>query len=103
VLDTVGAENTISDSAKILAKGGALVVVGLFGGQIKIPLLPAIVNEYQVIASLWGNYNELKEVIELASQRKIKHAYQSFPLKDINRAVDLLRQGQITGRAVIVP
>ena len=103
VLDTVGAENTISDSARMLAKGGALVVVGLFGGQIKIPLLPAVVNENQVIASLWGNYNELKEVIELASQRKIKHAYQSFPLKEINRAVDLLKQGQIMGRAVIVP
>jgi propanol-preferring alcohol dehydrogenase len=103
VLDTVGAENTIRDSVKILAKGGALVVVGLFGGQIKVPLLSAIVNEYQVIASLWGNYNELKEVIELASQRKIKHAYRSFPLKDINRAIELLRQGQIIGRAVITP
>lgn len=103
VLDTVGAENTISDSARILAKGGALVVVGLFGAQIKVPLLPAIVNEYQVLASLWGNYNELKEVIELASQRKIKHVYQSFPLRDINQAVDLLRRGQIMGRAVIVP
>ena len=103
VLDTVGAENTISDSVRILAKGGALVVVGLFGGQIRIPLLPAIVNEYQVIASLWGNYNELKEVIELASQRKIKHAYQSFSLREINQAVGLLKQGQITGRAVIIP
>jgi propanol-preferring alcohol dehydrogenase len=103
VVDTVGAENTISDSVRMLAKGGALVVVGLFGGQIKVPLLPAIVNEYQVIASLWGNYNELKEVIELASQRKIKHAYQSFSLKEINQAIDLLRQGQIIGRAVIVP
>ncbi len=103
VIDTVGAENTISDSIRILAKGGALAVVGLFGGQIKVPLLRAIINEYQVIASLWGNYNELKEVIELASQRKIKHAYQSFPLKEINQAVDMLRQGRIIGRAVIVP
>jgi len=103
VLDTVGAENTISDSVKILAKGGALVVVGLFGGQIKIPLMPAVVNEYQVITSLWGNYNELKEVIELASQRKIKHAYQSFSLRDINLAISKLKQGQITGRAIIVP
>ncbi|HXV45505.1 MAG TPA: zinc-binding dehydrogenase, partial [Nitrososphaera sp.] len=103
VLDTVGAENTTSDSFRMLAKGGALVVVGLFGSQIKVQLLPAVVNEYQVIASLWGNYNELREVIELASQRKIKHAYQSFPLKEINRAVDLLRHGQIMGRAVIVP
>jgi alcohol dehydrogenase, propanol-preferring len=103
VIDTVGAENTISDSVKILAKGGALAVVGLFGSQIKLPLVQAVINEYQIFASLWGNYNELREVIELAKQRKIKHAYQGFPLKEINRAIELLRQGQIVGRAVIVP
>lgn len=103
VIDTVGAENTISDSFKILAKNGALVVVGLFGDQIKVPLLQAVVNEYQIYASLWGNYNELKEVIELARQRKIRHSYQSFPLKEINQAVDSLKEGQIVGRAVIVP
>ena len=103
VVDTVGAENTISDSASILGKGGALVVVGLFGSHIRLPLLSAVVNEHQVIASLWGNYNELKEVIELAKERKIQHACQIFQLKEINHAVDLLRQGQITGRAVIQP
>lgn len=103
VIDTVGAENTINDSIRVLAKGGTLVVVGLFGALIKIPLLSAVVNEYQVIASLWGNYNELKEVIELANSGKIKHAFKSFSLKDVNKAVDLLRQGQILGRAVIVP
>lgn len=103
VVDTVGAENTTSNSFKILAKNGALVIVGLFGSQIKVPLLQAVVNEYQVYASLWGNYNELKEVIELANQRKIKHAYQSFSLKEINQAVDSLKQGQVVGRAVIVP
>jgi len=103
VIDTVGADNTIKDSVKMLAKGGALVVVGLFGSQIRMPLMPAIINEYKVIASLWGNYNELREVIELASQRKVKHAYQSFPLAEINQAIDLLRNGKIMGRAVIVP
>jgi propanol-preferring alcohol dehydrogenase len=103
VVDTVGAENTIADSLKILAKSGALVLVGLFGSQIKVPLLQSIVNEYHVYGSLWGNYNELREVIELAGRRKIRHAYQSFPLKEINRAIESLKQGQILGRAVIVP
>jgi propanol-preferring alcohol dehydrogenase len=103
VLDTVGAENTINDSVRILAKSGALVVVGLFGGLIKVPLLQAIVNEYQVIPSLWGNYNELREVIELAGQRKIKHAFQSFSIRQINQAIDQLKQGNIIGRAVIIP
>jgi hypothetical protein len=55
-------------------------VVCVFGNEVKIPLVPAIVNEYQVQFSLWGNYNELCEVIELAKQGKISHSTQEFLL-----------------------
>jgi propanol-preferring alcohol dehydrogenase len=101
IIDCVGAPNTISASASMLAKGGVLAVVGLFGTRITVPLMPAIINEHVVTGSLWGNYNELAEVIELARQGKIRHAVQTFGLHDINRAADLLRAGQINGRAVI--
>lgn len=103
VVDCVGAENTIGHSTALLTKGGVLAVVGLFGTQIKVPLMPAVLNEYQVTGSLWGNYNELREVIELAKQGKVKHVLQTFRLEEINRAIDLLKSGQIMGRAVITP
>jgi propanol-preferring alcohol dehydrogenase len=103
VIDCVGAENTTRDAFRILNKGGALVVGGMFGNEVKIPLVPAIVNEYQVQFSLWGNYNELCEVIELAKQAKISHSIQEFPLTEINKVADMLRNGEIKGRAVIVP
>jgi propanol-preferring alcohol dehydrogenase len=103
VLDCAGAENTISDSVRMLARGGALVIVGLIGKKVRIPLLPTVINEYQVTGSLWGNYNELCEVIELARQGKVKHAISQFSLHDINSAIDMLRTGEITGRAVIKP
>ena len=63
VIDCVGAENTIYDSIRLLNKRGILVVVGLFGTNIKIPLVPSVTNEYSIYGSLWGNYNELSEVI----------------------------------------
>jgi alcohol dehydrogenase, propanol-preferring len=80
-----------------------LVVVGIFGNQIKIPLVPSVINEYQVRCSFWGNYNELREVIELAKQGKVKHAVRSFSLNAINEAITLVRSGQVVGRAVIIP
>ncbi|MDQ3851334.1 MAG: NAD(P)-dependent alcohol dehydrogenase [Thermoproteota archaeon] len=103
VIDCVGAENTTRDAFRILNKGGALVVVGMFGNEVKIPLVPGIVNEYQVQFSLWGNYNELCEVIELAKLGKISHSIQEFSLSEINKVADMLRNGEIKGRAVIVP
>lgn len=103
ILDCAGADNTISASACLLAKGGVLAIVGLFGSTIKIPLLPAVINENVITGSLWGNYNELAEVIELARQGKVKHALKPFKLEEINRAVDMLKAGEIAGRAVITP
>ncbi len=103
ILDCAGAENTVSVSTGLLAKGGVLAIVGLFGQMINVPLLPAVINENVVAGSLWGNYNELAEVIELARQGKVKHALRPFRLEDINTAIDQLKLGQIAGRGVITP
>jgi alcohol dehydrogenase, propanol-preferring len=103
VIDCVGADATIEDSCRILNKGGSLVVVGLFGSQIKIPLVRAVLQEYQAYGSLWGNYIELREVIELAKTGKIKHSIQKFPLNEVNEAIQLLKNGRIVGRGVVIP
>jgi propanol-preferring alcohol dehydrogenase len=104
VIDCVGAENTVYDSIRLLSKGGVLVLVGLFGSQIKMPLVQFVIGEYSVMGSLWGNYNELCEVIELAkTSGKLKHSIHKFSLEDINEAILLLKEGKIEGRAVIVP
>jgi propanol-preferring alcohol dehydrogenase len=103
VIDCVGADATIEDSCRILNKGGSLVVVGLFGSQIKIPLVRAVLQEYQAYGSLWGNYIELREVIELAKTGKIKHSIQKFPLSEINEAIQHLKNGKIVGRGVVIP
>jgi alcohol dehydrogenase, propanol-preferring len=103
VIDCVGAEDTIEDSCRILNKGGSLVIVGLFGSQIKMPLVRTVLQEYQLYGSLWGNYSELSEVIELAKANKIKHNIQKFPLSEINEAIGLLKKGEILGRGVAIP
>jgi propanol-preferring alcohol dehydrogenase len=103
VIDCVGTESTVYNSIRLLNKGGMLVLVGLFGNQITLPLVPSVINEYSIIGSLWGNYNELREVIGLAKKKIIKHSIQKFPLNKINEAISLLKEGKIIGRAVIIP
>jgi alcohol dehydrogenase, propanol-preferring len=103
ILDTVGLESTLKLAVNNLNKNGALVVVGLFGKQITMPLFKTVIQEYQVYGSLWGNYNELCEVIELSKKGKIKHHLHKFSLSEVNNAIELLRAGDVEGRAVIVP
>src|SRR6476659_7747304 len=88
VIDCVGAENTISDSIRVISKGGAIVIVGLFGSQGKFPVAPVVINEYKIMGSIWGNYNELREVIELQNQGKIKTNVRKFNLDEINQTID---------------
>lgn len=103
ILDTVGSENTINIGVNSMNKSGAMVLVGLFGKEVKFPLFQTVLNEYQLYGSLWGNYNELCEVIELAKSGAIKHQIQKFSLSEVNDAIDRLVSGDIDGRAVIVP
>jgi propanol-preferring alcohol dehydrogenase len=103
IIDCVGAENTVNNSIRLLNKSGTLVVVGLFGKQMTFPLVPSVINEYKIHGSLWGNYNELREVIRLASKGKLRHKINRFFLRDINKAINKLKNGEILGRAVIVP
>jgi propanol-preferring alcohol dehydrogenase len=103
VLDTVSLESTLDLAVKSLNRNGAIVVIGLFGQEIRMPLFDAVIKEYQVYGSLWGNYNELREVIELAKKGAIKHHIERFALPKVNDAIDLLREGNIVGRAVIIP
>lgn len=103
ILDCVGLEETNSIGINSLAKGGTFLIAGLLGRTIKIPTFSTVVNEFKISGCLWGNYNELREVIELAKKRMIKHHIQKFNLSEINEAINQLKNGSIIGRSVIIP
>ena len=56
ILDIVGLEQTVQTDLRIVAKGGALVIVGLFGNKISIPTFATVANEFQFYGSFLGNY-----------------------------------------------
>jgi propanol-preferring alcohol dehydrogenase len=103
VIDCVGTKSTVYNSIRLLNKGGMVVLVGLFWNQITLPFVPSVIDEYSIIGSLWGNYNELCEVIDLAKKKIIKSSIQKFPLNKINEVISLLKDGKIVGRSVIIP
>jgi propanol-preferring alcohol dehydrogenase len=101
VIDCVGAKESIQTGFALLTTAGAFVSVGLVGTQIDIPLFPFVAREFTYHGSFWGNYSDLTEVMTLAQQGKIKHAIKRISFGDINENLELLRNGEILGRAVI--
>ncbi|RXH58125.1 NAD(P)-dependent alcohol dehydrogenase [Granulicella sibirica] len=101
-IDCVGAEETIQTGIGLLHTSGAFVSVGLVGTKINIPLFPFTASELTYHGSFWANYNDLQEVLALAEKGKIQHTIRRIEFKDINENLELLRAGEIIGRAVIV-
>jgi propanol-preferring alcohol dehydrogenase len=100
-IDCAGAEEMLRLGFGLLAIGGHYSSVGLVGDRINMPLFPFVAREYTYHGSFWGNYNDLSEVVALAQQGKIKHTLKKVRLEDINENLELLRDGDIIGRAVV--
>lgn len=103
-IDLVGMPSTAEFAFNALAKGGKIVMVGLFGGASpwSLPLIPMKAATIQ--GSYTGNHRELAELIELLRAGRIG------PLPTVRRhfheateTLEALRHGQVIGRAVMTP
>ncbi|RBP39594.1 propanol-preferring alcohol dehydrogenase [Roseimicrobium gellanilyticum] len=101
IIDCAGAPEMIRMGFELLSTAGHYSSVGLVGDQIDIPLFPFVAREYTFHGSFWGNYNDLSEVMALATQGKIRHTVKPITLEQVNENLELLRTGDVLGRAVI--
>jgi alcohol dehydrogenase, propanol-preferring len=103
-IDFVGANATARLGVDILGKGGKLVMVGLFGGDItlSLPLIP--IRAITIQGSYVGSLQELKDVMALVARTKADRIpITTRPLAEANAALEDLRAGHTIGRAVLVP
>lgn len=101
VIDCAGAPEMIQMGFSLLAPLAHYCSVGLVGDSINVPLFPFVAREYTYHGSFWGNYNDLSEVVALVQQGKIRHQLKVAGFEQINENLELLRAGDIVGRAVI--
>jgi alcohol dehydrogenase, propanol-preferring len=102
VFDFVGAQATVEMAGAAAAIEGEIRVVGIGGGALRVGI-QTTAWDVGVRAPYWGSRSELLEVLALARRGVIGVTVQQFSLDDAPHAYELLKAGQITGRAVIVP
>jgi propanol-preferring alcohol dehydrogenase len=66
-----------------------------------VPLLPRVNREQTFHGSYWSNNTDLIEVMALAAEGRIRHTIKVFEFDQINEHLDMLREGEIVGRAVM--
>ncbi|PHS19366.1 MAG: alcohol dehydrogenase [Blastopirellula sp.] len=104
VLDLVGAEATINLALDSVARAAQIVVCGLYGGELRVPLPFVPMRPLNIRGSWVGNLTELREVIKLAQDKGIAPVpVTECPLSQANDALMDLKDGKLVGRAVIRP
>ncbi|MEO1492134.1 MAG: alcohol dehydrogenase [Pseudomonadota bacterium] len=102
VVDTVGVPATARLSVHGLIKMGRYVVVGLHGGDFKMPLPWLPQKALTVQGSYVGSCKDLNELIALVRTGKVKEIPVSTrPLCEASKTLDDLKAGRITGRVVL--
>ena len=103
VVDFVGAPTTSTFGFQVLAKGGTLVVVGLYGGGMELSLSLLPLKVVDIRGSYVGTQQDLVELLELMREGKVK----SVPiikrqLSEAPLAIQDLRSGKDIGRYVLI-
>ena len=101
-VDFVGTTETASFSLGVLRKGGRLILVGLYGGEIPLSLVTTIQRALTIQGSHLGSLDELKQVVMLARDGRLRPIpIQKRPLSEVDRALNELKAGSIAGRVVV--
>jgi alcohol dehydrogenase/propanol-preferring alcohol dehydrogenase len=102
VIDLVNGTATARFAFDALTKGGKLVQVGLFGGELTLPLPLMAMRALTVQGSYVGNPKELRALVALAqggTLPPIPITREPFP--NASAALMRLRDGKVTGRIVL--
>ena len=86
----------------MLRRAGSYFVIG-YGGTLQVPTMQIILTEINFIGNLVGSYNDLVELMTLAAQGKVTLHTRTYPLDQINEAIDDLDSGRLRGRGILVP
>ena len=104
VMDFVGAESTASMALNLVRRAGQVVIVGLFGGEFRMPLPMFALKSLQIAGSYVGSLNDLRELVALAQRTTLPQIPLDLrPLAQVNQALADLAQGRVLGRVVLQP
>jgi D-arabinose 1-dehydrogenase-like Zn-dependent alcohol dehydrogenase len=103
VLDFVGSESSLALASKVVRRGGKIIVVGLFGGALRLPIPMIPLRALSILGSHTGSLGQAREMMALVRASKLEPIPLSRrPLSQAESALSELQSGAVTGRIVLV-
>ena len=104
VIDFVGSEASSTLAVNLVRRAGTVVIVGLFGGEFKMPLPMFALKSISIIGSYVGGSNRAARAGGAgAAEDAAGDPLDRRPLSTVNEALDDLTHGRVVGRVVLQP
>jgi D-arabinose 1-dehydrogenase-like Zn-dependent alcohol dehydrogenase len=101
-IDFVGSPATSGFAVGALARGGVLVVVGLYGGAMPLSLAMLPLRYIRLVGSYVGTLQEMHELMGFVKAGKVRPIpITPRPLHEAPQAIRDLRDGKTVGRYVL--
>jgi len=103
-IDTVGRPETFGFASGAVRRGGRIVVVGLFGGAVPLPIATVPMRALSIIGSYVGRLDEARDLMALMRKGGVDAPImERRPLSAATAALADLVAGKVTGRVVLEP
>jgi alcohol dehydrogenase len=102
-IDFVGSDRSLAFATGAVAKGGRVVVTGLFGGTFTMPVAMFGLKAMAIEGTQTGTLAEVRELLALATRtwKLAPPPISERPLTQAQAALEDLRAGRVIGRVVL--
>ncbi|PNZ68912.1 alcohol dehydrogenase AdhP [Staphylococcus croceilyticus] len=98
---TAVAKTPFNQAVDVVKAGARVVAVGLPVEKMDLEIPRLVLDGIEVIGSLVGTRQDLKEAFQFAAEGKVVPKVQTRKLEEINDIFEEMEEGTITGRMVI--
>ncbi|GEK31340.1 alcohol dehydrogenase [Kurthia zopfii] len=98
---TAVAKTPFNQAIDVVKAGATVVAVGLPVDKMDLDIPRLVLDGIQVVGSLVGTRQDLKEALQFAGEGKVVPKVQLRKLEEINEIFEEMEAGTITGRMVI--
>jgi D-arabinose 1-dehydrogenase-like Zn-dependent alcohol dehydrogenase len=103
-VDFVGSESSSALAVNLVRRTGQVVLVGLFGGEFRLPLPMFVLKSLRITGSYVGSLPDLRELVALAQRLSLPQVPLDLrPLAQVNQSLSDLAQGRVVGRVILQP
>jgi uncharacterized zinc-type alcohol dehydrogenase-like protein len=102
IISTVSADLPWDEYLGALRPQGKLCIVGVPESSIAVSVFSLLPAEKVIMGGIPGSLVETAQMLAFTARHGIKPIVETFPMTDVNRALEHVRQGKARYRAVLV-